>query len=137
MLKHRLTSRLKLITLDSAMRVEMLVKKATSQAFLVCTAFYGKRWFESQSNLFSNVDRCNVMSTVPQWPNGLHSLCACHMTRAGTGVLVIKVSPVKGGKDSKGFDAILGGPGMQRLGLGINKETHKLYVKRRTCLHLR
>ncbi|KAJ9511958.1 hypothetical protein QJQ45_004446 [Haematococcus lacustris] len=66
-----------------------------------------------------------------------HDMPGPHTTDLGTGVLIIKVSPVKEGRDSKGFDAILGGPGMQRLGLGINKETHKLYVKRRTCLHLR
>ena len=46
--------------------------------------------------------------------------------------LTIRVlSPIRKGKDKKGFDAILGSRGMHRLRLGINADTGRLYVKRR------
>lgn len=41
-------------------------------------------------------------------------------------------SPVKGGKDEFGHDFILGRPGMEKLGLGVDPATHCLVkVKRR------
>ena len=47
--------------------------------------------------------------------------------------LTIRVlSPIRNGKDKKGFDAIIVSQGMHRLRLGIGKDTGKLYVKRRT-----
>lgn len=57
-----------------------------------------------------------------------------HQESAGASppALTIRVlSPIRKGKDKKGFDAILGSRGMHRLRLGINKDTGRLYVKRR------
>jgi len=40
-------------------------------------------------------------------------------------------SPVTGGKDKHGYDLIIGLPGMQRLGLGIDHTYHKLVKVKR------
>ena len=51
-----------------------------------------------------------------------------------TSSLKVKVlSPIRVGKCSQGYDAILGLPGMRALHLGIEKYTGRLYVKKRTA----
>ncbi len=52
-----------------------------------------------------------------------------------TPALSIKIlSHVHKGVDRHGYDAILGASGLHRLGMGINKDTGKVYVKRRAPL---
>jgi len=52
-------------------------------------------------------------------------------------MLKIKLlSPIREGKDSHGYDAILGAPGMAALSLGIDRDTMRLYRKQ-TPRHFR
>lgn len=37
-------------------------------------------------------------------------------------VFKLRLSPVKRGRDSQGYDAILGKPGMHKLGIGMDRE---------------
>lgn len=61
-------------------------------------------------------------------------LIAYPVADASPAALTIRVvSHICNGKARKGFDAILGSCGMSRLSVGINKDTSRLYVKRRTC----
>lgn len=41
--------------------------------------------------------------------------------------------PIREGKDSHGYDAILGAPGMAALSLGIDRDTMRLYRKQTPC----
>ncbi len=51
-------------------------------------------------------------------------------------MLIIKVlSPVRKGNDNGNYDTILGSTGVVRLGLGIDRESGRLYIKKRNCLH--
>ncbi len=54
------------------------------------------------------------------------SLLANADQAAGGGSMVIKVSPIKEGKDKYKWDALLGYAGMRKLGLGIDKDTGRI-----------